>query len=89
MIKWTRGTENAPKDRRLLLIAAPIDRDQSAGAEAVVGHWHEAREEFVVADPPHPFGRCRPELKVEWWAELPTLPEAVNLRTLSEDDLWG
>jgi len=88
MIKWTRGSRGAPKDRRLLLIACP-EMGKTVCPDIVVGHWHEAREEFVVAELPCPGGRFRPELRVEWWAEIPSLPEVVDLRTLTDDDLWG
>jgi hypothetical protein len=89
-VKWTRSTQAVPKDRRLLLIVASVAKaNVPAQLDLVVGHWHEAREEFVLADVRHPFGRCRPELKIEWWAELPNLPEEIELRGLSDDDLWG
>jgi len=88
MIKSIRGSEGAPKDRRLLLIARP-EMGDDASPDIVVGHWHEAREEFVAADLPCPGGKFRPELKVEWWAEIPNLPELVGLRALTDNDLWG
>ena len=88
MVTWTQGSRSAPKDRRLLLIATP-ETGECPRPHIVVGHWHEAREEFVIADMPYPFGWCRPELNVEWWAEIPDLPEAVALRMLSDDDLWA
>jgi hypothetical protein len=88
MIRWTKGSTRAPKDRRLLLIATPNPGD-SLPREIVVGHWHEAREEFVAADLPSPGGRFRPDLTVEWWAEIPNLPQTIGVRALTDDDLWG
>ena len=88
MVKWIRGSKDAPRDRRLLVIAS-AGTGENVNPDIVVGHWHEAREEFVVAEPPYPCGRFRPELKVEWWAEIPDVPHVVDLRMLSDDDLWG
>jgi hypothetical protein len=42
MIKWNAGENNAPKDRRLLLIVTPRKIQQpNLKADLVVGHWNE------------------------------------------------
>jgi hypothetical protein len=79
--------ENAvPKDRRLLLIGKPVG---GTGPDLVVGHWHEGNEFFVAAEIPSERQGARPEFKVSWWAEMPKLPEGIELRPLALEDMKG
>jgi hypothetical protein len=90
MIKWNPGESGAPKNRRLLLIATSKNMPQMATApDIVVGHWSESRWSFVPLEIPYTRGGARPELNVEWWAEIPNLPPGAELRDLALEDLKG
>jgi hypothetical protein len=88
MVKWNQGSMGAPKNRRLLLVVT-AGTGKHACLGIVVGHWHEAREEFVLAELPNPRVGFRPEVEIESWAEIPDLPEGADLAMLSDDDLWA
>jgi hypothetical protein len=88
MIKWNPGESGAPKDRRLLLIATPKGIPEELEPDIFVGHW-SGNDEFVPIEPQYPRLPKRPDLKVLWWAEIPDLPEGVDLRALTLQDLKG
>jgi hypothetical protein len=75
-----------PKDRRLLLIGKPVG---GVELDLVVGHWHEGNEFFVAVEMPSEQQGARPEIKVSWWAEIPKLPEGIELRPLALEDMKG
>jgi hypothetical protein len=88
--QWNPGENGAPKDRRLLLIATPRKiPEPNLKADLVVGHWNESVWAFVPLEIPYPRGPTRPELNVEWWAEIPALPLGVELRDLTLEDVKG
>ena len=50
-VEWNSG--EPPKGRRLLLIATPLNMQQTNMApDIVVGLWHEGRHDYVPLDPP-------------------------------------
>jgi hypothetical protein len=88
MVEWHRG--DPPRDRRLLLIATPKNLPMAdMKPDIVVGHWHGGNDAFVPVETPYTRGPTRPELNVEWWAEIPERPEGVELRELTREDLLG
>ncbi len=89
MIKWNLDPTRAPHGVRLLLIATPEGTSEaSLDQDIVVGHRHD--EGFVRARLQHPSDSdFRPTLQVEWWAEIPNLPDEVELRELTEVDWKG
>ena len=95
-IEWKKGFPPASmKGERLLLIATPTNVNFDAAAHAdnrpdvYVGHYSYANDSFV---PIRVQGMSpnisRPELKVEYWAEI-DLPTGVELRTLTTSDFRG
>jgi hypothetical protein len=86
MIKWNLDPTRAPHGVRLLLIATPEGTSEaSLDPDIVVGHRHD--EGFVRTRLQHPSDNdFRPALQVEWWAEIPNLPDGVELRELTEND---
>jgi hypothetical protein len=91
MIKWNKGEAGAPRDRRLLLIGTPLGMpvaDQEP--DLVIGHWHEGNWGYVAVRPPYDENALpRPSLKILWWAEIPDLPDQVELRALVDRDMKG
>jgi hypothetical protein len=89
MIKWNLDPMLAPRGVRLLLIAIP-ERTSEASPELDIVVGHRLDEGFVRARLQHPCdGNFRPILQVEWWAEIPNLPDGVELRELTEVDWKG
>jgi hypothetical protein len=87
-VEWNSG--EPPKGRRLLLIATPLNMQQTNMApDIVVGLWHEGRHDYVPLDPPYVRSGIRPGLRVSYWAELPTLPPGIKLRQLAKEDFLG
>jgi hypothetical protein len=86
MIRWNPDATRAPLGVRLLLIAKPHGTSE-ANPDIVVGHRHH---EGFVRTRIHPSdGNFRLTLQVAWWAEIPNLPERVELRELIELDWKG
>jgi hypothetical protein len=92
MIEWFSG-EPPIEQRgcRLLLIGIPLGMP-IAGAEPdiVIGHWHDGNWGYVPVQIPYDENiRARPSLKILWWAEIPKLPNGLELRELGDRDLSG
>ena len=50
-IVWREDIANAPKDRRLLMIATPVVPGHvDTLPEMVVAHWYEGSEQWVIAN---------------------------------------
>jgi hypothetical protein len=89
MIRWNSDATRAPLGVRLLLIATPEGTNEAdLESDIVVGHRHD--EGFVRTRLEHPSdGSFRPTLQVAWWAEIPDLPDGVELRELGQEDFKG
>jgi hypothetical protein len=92
MVQWFSG--DPPENRRherLLLIGTPLGMPiGNQEPDLVVGHWHEGNWGYVAVRPPYDESlRPRPSLKVLLWAEIPVLPNGVELRPLVDGDLKG
>jgi hypothetical protein len=90
-IVWRDDIANAPKDKRLLMIATPIvPSHDGTMPEIIVAHWYLGTEQWVVADT---FGESRRGARLElnpiYWAELCELPAGVTLRRLDDADFKG
>ena len=83
-IEWKRGfPPNSEKGERLLLIATPTNVNFDAAADnrpdAYVGHYNYANDGFVpIRVQGMSPNNSRPELKVEYWAEIAS-PQASSL----------
>ena len=93
-IDWKKGPPPAStKGQRLLLIATPTNVNLDAAADnrpdVYVGHYGYANDGFVpIRVQRMSPNNARPELKVEYWAEI-DLPLAVELRELTTSDFRG
>ena len=89
VLEWFSG--DPPKDRRILLIGTPLEMPEAdQKPDIVLGHWHEGNWGYVAVRPPYDENaRPRPSLKVLRWAEIPSIPEDIELRPLSDSDLQG
>jgi len=93
-IEWKKGfPPDSAKGKRLLLIATPTNVNFDAAADnrpdVYVGHYSYASDGFVpIRVQGMSPNNSRPELKVEWWAEI-DLPESVELRELTTSDFRG
>lgn len=90
-IEWRSDVGQAPKNRRVFLIATPmVSNEANVAPEIVVGHWHGQRGAWVIADTAGESRRDpRIELKPMFWAELGTLPFGIILRRLDLRDFNG
>jgi len=87
-MQWHKceSDSDAPKNRRLLLIAQPTNTTTDVLAmttcDVVVGHWDKYRAGFVPVDVPNVPAGVDPVLKVLYWSELPKLPAGISLRQI-------
>jgi hypothetical protein len=86
IVKWNKGDNGMPRDRRLLVIATPKDVPHvNLPLDLVITEWGPNEEFISVVMPYDGLNGTPPSLRVHWWAEIPALPDGVNLRPLATE----
>ena len=90
---WKRT--KPPKDKRVLMIVTsepPLpDKLSNLTLDIVIGHWHRGRKIYLPVTVPSGSNTSgyRTGLDVIYWAEIPDFPPGVNLRPLTNLDMYG
>jgi hypothetical protein len=89
-ILWRKDLANAPKDKRVLMIArAIVPNTVEREADVFIAIWHS--EEVWVSVEPVGTSRRVPRVPLDpiYWAELFEIPKEIELRELGPGDFSG